>query len=210
MELAGVDGGDRVTDGGDGVAGAEEDAGFRETHRRLREQRDREPEPAAPALHKSKSRQRRETRSGSPAMTLRSRSRSAPGSRSWRKPSLSSMEMEDGTGGDATVVGGAAGEGGVRSDGGLFLLIFLQSFYYIDFIWLKDFSRRRRGRGPAHLSCRRRERRGGQGPAAGKKRSCWEGRGETAVGVYPHNASYYQYEIERQSNAKLCDISPVR
>ena len=55
------------------------------------------------------------------------------------------MEMEDGTGGDATVVGGAAGEGGVESVGGLLLLIFLQNFYYIDFIWLKDFTRRRSG-----------------------------------------------------------------
>jgi len=125
------------------VAGAEEDAGIHLAHRWLREQGVREPEPAAPALHRMKSRQRRDTRSGAPALTLRARSPSAPRSRPWRKPSLSSMEMEDGTGGDAAVDGSASVED--SEDRVARLLLFLQSFYYIDFIWLKDLTRGRRG-----------------------------------------------------------------
>ena len=139
MELAGVDGGDGESDGGDGVAGAEEDVGIHLAHRRHRE-----PEPAAPALHRLKRRQCREARSGAPALTLRASSRSAPRSRPWRKPSLSTIEMEDGTGGDAAVVGGASVGGGEDRVVRL-LLLFLQSLYYIELIWLKDLTRGRRG-----------------------------------------------------------------
>jgi len=115
MELAGVDGGDGESDGGDGVVGAEVDVGLRVAHRLLRVRRDREPEAAAPALHRLKSRQHREARSGSPASTRSACGAGPRTSRSalstWRKPFLSSMEMANVTVRDSAVVGGAAGDG---------------------------------------------------------------------------------------------------
>ena len=81
---------------------------------------------------------------------------------------------------------GVAGGGDVSLAG--FFSIFLQ-----DFIWLENLTRRRKkgigdqGKGPAHLSCRRRGRRGGQGTGGGggRKRLL---EGETRTRRYPQNA----------------------
>jgi len=91
-------------------------------------------------------------------------------------------------------VGGGAGGGVVALAG--FFSIFLQGFFYTDFIWLENLTRRRKrgigdeGRGPAHLSCRRRGRRGGQGTGGGgRKRGLLGGeRRNHTRRLYPQNA----------------------
>ena len=103
-----------------------------------------------------------------------------------------------GVGGVSSFGGGADGVagGGVVALAGFFS-IFLQGFFYTDFIWLENLTRRRKrgiedeGRGPAHLSCRRRGRGGGQGTAGGgRKRAARRGK------VKPHSASLSAERVE--------------
>ena len=98
-----------------------------------------------------------------------------------------------GVGGMSSFGGGADGvtDGGEVSLAGFFS-IFLQGF-----IWLEDLTRRRKrgvgdeGRGPAHLSCRRRGRRGGQGTdgGGGRKRPLGEDKVKHALDVIRRNAN---------------------
>jgi len=104
--------------------------------------------------------------------------------------------VDDGGGvaGDGVGVGGVGSVGGGAGDGIValagFFSIFLQGFFYTDFIWLENLTRSRKrgigdeGRGAAHLSCRRRGRRGGQGTGGGGRKGA-AGRGKEK----PHSSS---------------------